>query len=66
VYISLRDRNRYEDLIWNWTSRNVERVIKEHARELALTPQERGKAATYLECDIVRRVAIEGTVEAAP
>jgi hypothetical protein len=66
IYISLRDRNRYEDLIWNWTSDEVTRIIEEHGQELALTPQERGKAATYLECDIVRRVAIEGTVEAAP
>ncbi len=62
VYIPLLDRYRYEELIWNWTTKAVERIIKEHERELDLPPfteDEKRRGGRKIDCDLVRRIAIE-------
>jgi hypothetical protein len=62
VYISLLDRYRYEELIWNWTTKAVERIIREHEQELGLPPlneSERRWGERDIDCDLVRRIAIE-------
>lgn len=62
VYISLLDRYRYEELIWNWTTKAVERTIREHEQHLDLPPlteDEKRWGERKIDCDLVRRVAIE-------